>query len=240
MLVGLLEPQAGQSEFNGKPLSRYTITERCRNIGLVMQNPADQIFGATVEEDVAYGPINLGLTDAEVKYAVSEALEAVGATHLVERPTHQLSFGEQKRVAIAGVLAMVPPVILLDEPTSGLDPIGEESLWKVLQHISRTQRVTVLVATHAIDLLPDYAHRALILHDGRLAKQGPVAEVLGDVEGLTEAGLRLPHVAELMLRLKRDDRMPADKLPLTVEKAHQQLIGLIVPGARATKPKVGK
>jgi cobalt transport protein ATP-binding subunit len=226
-LVGLLEPQSGIVCLNGKPLCQFSQAERCRNIGLVMQNPDDQILGATVEEDVGYGPTNLGLAEAEIRDAVLGALSAVGAEHTLRRPTHELSFGEKKRVAIAGILAMAPPVLLFDEPTSGLDPVGEEGLWVTLQRISRERRTTVLVATHAIDLAPRFVERVALMRDGRILRQGATQHVLRDVEALEACGLRLPHIAQLMSRLKNADNVPINGLPLTVENARTALLPLL-------------
>ena len=141
-------------------------------MGMVFQNPADQLFGATVEQDVAFGPRNLDLTKAEVAARVREALAAVDATALADRPIHHLSYGQQKRVCLAGVLAMRPSIMLLDEPTAGLDPAGESQMIDLLIRLNRQHAVTLILSTHGVDLLPVLADRIYILSQGRVCREG--------------------------------------------------------------------
>jgi cobalt/nickel transport system ATP-binding protein len=219
ILVGLLKPQTGTVKIGGRTLSDYSDAQLYQRVGLVFQNPNDQLVSATVAEDVAFGPRNLGLT--------AEELHCVGADHLRERAIHHLSFGEQKRVAIAGTLAMKPSILILDEPTAGLDPAGEHEMMRLLGDLNHQQGITVILATHSVDLLPLFAHRIYLLNRGRVLKQGPAHEVFCDQELLRRSSLRLPYVSRLLDELNRFDGIPMNGLPLTIGEARLQLLELI-------------
>jgi len=226
-LVGLLKPCAGTVRIGGRPIGEYQPAELYQQVGLVFQNPNDQLFGATVAEDVAFGPRNLGLPEAEVQGRVAAALAAVLAAELRDRAIHHLSFGEQKRVAIAGVLAMKPAILILDEPTAGLDPAGEHCMMALLGELNRQGGITVILATHSVDTLPLFADRICLLGRGRVLKDAPTAEVFRDRELIASAGLRLPYVSRLMDELKRLDGVPIEGMPLTLGEARKQLLELI-------------
>ncbi len=227
ILIGLLKPQTGTVRIGGRILSEYSDAELYQRVGLVFQNPNDQLVSATVAEDVAFGPRNLGLTAEEVRGRIDEALHCVGADHLRERAIHHLSFGEQKRVAIAGTLAMKPSILILDEPTAGLDPAGEHEMMRLLGDLNHQQGITVILATHSVDLLPLFAHRIYLLNRGRVLKQGPAHEVFCDQELLRRSSLRLPYVSRLLDELNRIDGIPMNGLPLTIGEARLQLLELI-------------
>lgn len=190
-LAGLLSPAGGQVLLAGRPSGELPEPDRFRFLGLVLQNPDDQLFAPTVAEDVAFGPANLDLPAPEVEARVAAALEEVGASALGDRPIHRLSHGEKRRAAIAGVLAMRPRLLLLDEPTAGLDPAGVQQVLGVLDRL-RAEGLALLVATHRLDLLPDLAARACVLREGRVLADGSVPEILSRVELLREAGLQGP------------------------------------------------
>jgi cobalt/nickel transport system ATP-binding protein len=230
ILVGLLKPQSGTVRIGGRTLNEYSDAELYQRVGLVFQNPNDQLVSATVAEDVAFGPRNLGLTAEVVRSRVDEALHCVGADHLRERAIHHLSFGEQKRVAIAGTLAMKPSILILDEPTAGLDPAGEHEMMRLLGDLNHQQGITVILATHSVDLLPLFAHRIYLLNRGRVLKQGPAHEVFCDQELLRRSSLRLPYVSRLLDELNRIDGIPLNGLPLTIGEARLQLLELIPEG----------
>ena len=227
VLAGLIKPQHGQTRINGRDLHSYPQTKLYQQVGLVFQNPNDQLFCATVNEDVAFGPRNLALPEHEVQTRVGEALQAVGAADLGERAIHHLSYGQQKRVAIAGVLAMRPPILILDEPTAGLDPLGEHNMLLLLGKLNREQGITIVLATHSVDTLPLFADRIYLLNQGRVLKVGTPEEVFQDHGMIERASLRLPYVTRLLHELKRFDGVPIQGLPLTVREAREQLLSLI-------------
>ncbi len=167
VLVGLLKPQEGRVLVGGRELSAIGAKGLYQEVGLVFQNPDDQLFGATVEEDVAFGPRNLGLEEAEVSARGAESLSAVNALELRKRAVHHLSFGEKKRVALAGVLSMHPSTLILDEPTTALDPEGRERFFTTLGDLNRRKAVTIIMITHDIGTIGQHASRLLYL-DRRL------------------------------------------------------------------------
>jgi len=239
VLVGLLKPDHGTVKIYGQDIRRLSRKDLCRQVGLVLQNPVDQLFAATVEEDVAYGPRNLGLSEAEVQLRVSEALESVTAEELRCRAIHHLSFGEQKRVSMAGVLAMRPSTLILDEPTAGLDPAGEAQMMRLLNRLNREQGITVILATHSVDLLPLFADRIYVFQRGRVLKQGPAPEIFCDHEMIDRACLRLPYIAALLHKMKQTDGVRINGLPLTIGEARMRLLELI-PEDMIIKPADGQ
>ena len=241
LLVGLLKAKKGQIAIGGREIGSLTAEELYQRVGLVFQNPNDQLFAATVEEDCAFGPRNLNLPEAEVQRRVTEALAAVMALPLRGRAIHHLSFGEQKRVSLAGVLAMRPAVLILDEPTAGLDPAGEAQMMQLLKKLNREERMTVILATHSVDMLPLFANRIYVLDRGRVLREGPSEEIFCHQEMIVRAKLRLPYVSRLMYEMKRHDGVPIDGLPLTIGEARAQLLELIpkemiIPGIEEIRP----
>lgn len=175
---GLLLPTAGQVVVGGIPITRRTLPTIRRTVGYLFQQPDDQLFMPTVEEDVAFGPANMGLDDAKIEQRVAEALAAVGAAELRHRAPGRLSGGEKKRVAIATVLAMEPSILVLDEPTASLDPPARRQLLELI----RTFRHTMLIATHDLELVRELCPRTLVLRRGALVADGPTNEVLAACE----------------------------------------------------------
>lgn len=227
VLAGLLKPQSGHTTVNGVAIARHKTKKLYQQIGLVLQNPNDQLFGATVFEDVAFGARNLGLCEDEVKARVEQALDTVGASELSGRAIHHLSFGQQKRVAIAGVLVMRPPVLILDEPTAGLDPMGEHLMLEMLRELNRQHGITIVLATHSVDTLPLFADRIYLLNRGKVLMHGPPQEVFRDPDLINRASLRLPYVTSLLHELERLDGVPLRGFPLTVREARKELLDLI-------------
>jgi cobalt/nickel transport system ATP-binding protein len=241
LLVGLLKAKTGQILIGEREIGSLSAEELYQRVGLVFQNPTDQLFAATVEEDVAFGPRNLNLPEEEVQARVTEALAAVAALPLRNRAIHHLSFGEQKRVSLAGVMAMRPSVLILDEPTAGLDPAGEAQMMQLLKKMNREEGMTVILATHSVDMLPLFANRIYVLDHGRVLQEGPSEEIFCHQEMIDRAKLRLPYVSRLMYEMKRHDGVPIDGLPLTIGEARAQLLelipkGLILPGLEEQKP----
>ena len=208
---GILRPTKGEVLIKGKPIKydKKSLIEVRKTVGLVFQNPDDQIFAPTVKEDVAFGPLNLGLPKEEVERRVKEALKAVGMEGFENKPPHHLSGGQKKRVAIAGILAMQPEIIVLDEPTSGLDPVGASKIMKLLYELNK-EGMTIIISTHDVDLVPVYADRVYIIYDGKILKEGTPKEVFSDVETIRKANLRLPRVAHLIEILNKKDNIPIE------------------------------
>jgi cobalt/nickel transport system ATP-binding protein len=186
-LNGLLTG-TGELEVAGLRVGHDDLRELRGRVGLVFQDPDDQLFMPTVREDVAFGPLNLGLTGEEALARVDEALARVRMAHAADRPPHALSMGERRRVAIATVLAMRPRLLVLDEPSANLDPRGRRELVEVLMRVGGT----MLVATHDLPLAAQLCERAVVLDAGSVVADGPVGEILGDAALLAEHDLELP------------------------------------------------
>lgn len=223
-MMGLLKRYKGEIFVNGSELKKVPERELYQQLGMVFQNPNDQLFAATVEEDVAFGPLNLGLSKDEAALRVKEALRLVGIEGCAKKPIHHLSFGQMKRAAIAGVLAMKPKALILDEPTAGLDPEGESSLMHLLGNLNREEGITIIMATHMIDLLPLFLDKVYMLDKGRLVIHGTPEEAFSQPEMLTKIRLRLPYITHLIEDLRRKDGVPLNGLPLTVGEARRRLV----------------
>jgi cobalt/nickel transport system ATP-binding protein len=210
LLNGTLRPHEGELFVLGKPLDYSKAGQHWlhRKVGIVLQDPDDQLFGATVEQDVAFGPLNNGLESTEARSLVMQTLESLGITHLADRPIHELSLGEKKRVALAGVLVLEPEILLLDEPTAGLDFVGITSMLSLLGGLHRTG-TTIVISTHDSDLAYEWAEDAWVLLDGHIAAQGPIAKVMQERETLRAAHLRVPWLVEMGLAMQEASPYPA-------------------------------
>lgn len=213
-LNGTLKPNAGTIEYDGTPVryDRASLTAWRAAVGLVLQEPDDQLFAATVAEDVSFGPVNLGLTEADTRARVAQALAALDIADLADRPTHQLSYGQKKRVAMAGAIALRPRVLLLDEPTSGLDARGTEHLLTVLGRL-HAAGTTLVFTTHDVDLAWRFADDVALFDGGRVVAEGQVASVLTDHAALGAAHLNAPFLATLGQALAQRGLWPHERLP---------------------------
>ncbi|MFH1650520.1 MAG: ATP-binding cassette domain-containing protein, partial [Chloroflexota bacterium] len=180
--------------------------------------------GASVGEDVAFGAVNLGLKPDEVAQRTAGALEAVGVAGLADKAMHTLSYGQKRRVAIAGVLAMAPETILLDEPTSGLDPRGVSSVMRLLRGLNRDKGISMIMATHDVELVPLFCQRVAVMSRGRIIAAGPPAEIFADVTMIRKAELRLPRVSHLIEILRKREGMDFPRMPLTIGEARRELM----------------
>ena len=187
-LNGCLIATSGQIRIGDTRLSKSTLPDIRRTVGMVFQYPDDQLFMPTVFEDVAFGPLNLGLSDSEVDLRVTEALERVGAVHLRDKPPYHLSGGEKKRVAIATVLAMSPDILVMDEPTSGLDPYARRQLISLLRDFQHKRIFT----SHDLDMVLDLCERTIILHEGTVMADGPTKEIFMNDALLSACRLEKP------------------------------------------------
>ena len=209
-LSGALRPRAGEVTVDGSRLehTRRGLRAHRQEVQLVLQDPDDQLFSASVAQDVSFGPVNLGLDDDTVRARVAEALRLLAVEHLADRPTHQLSFGERKRVAIAGAVAMRPCVLLLDEPTAGLDPSAVAEALAALARLEEADS-TVVMSTHDVDLALRWADEVAVVVD-RAVVQGSPADVLGDDALLARARLDRPWALTVGARLRALGLLPVD------------------------------
>nr|WP_239521884.1 ABC transporter ATP-binding protein [Geodermatophilus sabuli] len=187
-LNGILRGGRGAVRVAGLPVDRQHLQEVRRRVGIVFQDPDDQLFMPTVGEDVAFGPRNLGLPEAEVTARVAAALDQVGMAGSADRPPHHLSFGQRRRVAVATVLSMHPEILVLDEPSSNLDPAGRRELAEVLEALP----VTMLMVTHDLPYALQLCPRSVVLDDGVVVADGPTRELLADTHLLAAHRLELP------------------------------------------------
>lgn len=187
-LNGCLAPTAGEVRIGDFPLSPGTLAEVRRTVGMVFQDPDDQLFMPTVEDDVAFGPLNLGLPPLEVAKRVCGALDTVGCAHLATRPPYRLSGGEKRAVAIATVLAMSPSILVLDEPTSNLDPRARRQFIDLLRSFTHTK----IIATHDLDMVLDLCERTIVLHRGRVLADGRTLDIFSDDALLDQGRLERP------------------------------------------------
>lgn len=187
-LVGLHVPREGSVIVGDVPVSRDTLPAIRQSVGMVFQDPDDQLFMPTVLDDVAFGPANMGLPESVVEERVRESLERVGASGLRDRPPYRLSGGEKRAVAIAAILAMRPNILVLDEPSSNLDPKARRRLIGLLKTFEHTK----LIATHDLDLAADLCERTIVLSHGRIEADGPTRDIFGDDGLLDRCGLERP------------------------------------------------
>ena len=227
-LNGLLKPTGGRVLLDGEDI--WADPKKIRSVrfrvGLVFQYPEYQLFEETVYRDIAFGPTNMGLTGAELDRRVHDAARFAGLDEgLLQKSPFALSGGQKRRVAIAGVIAMEPEVVIFDEPTAGLDPAGCRSLLKNIAEYRRATGATVLMVSHSMDDVARLADRLFVLNHGRLELSGTPAEVFAQAERLRAIGLTVPEVTSLFLRL-RELGLPVDPATYTLEDALRQLSAL--------------
>jgi cobalt/nickel transport system ATP-binding protein len=187
-LNGYLAATGGEVRIGDFPLTRATLPDVRRTVGMVFQDPDDQLFMPTVYDDVAFGPLNLGLTGADVEQRVRDALDRVGVGHLRDKAPYNLSGGEKKRVAIATVLSMSPDILVMDEPTSGLDPFARRQLMGLLREFHHTRIFT----SHDLDMVLELCERTIVLHEGEVMADGPTLKIFSDDALLARCRLERP------------------------------------------------
>lgn len=225
-LNGLLRPDSGKITVGEVCITDPStkMTEVRRKVGLVFQYPEYQLFEETVVKDVAFGPKQVGMTGEELNRVVEESIRLTGLDYeeVKERSPFELSGGQKRRVAIAGVLAMKPEILILDEPTAGLDPSAHRDVLELIRRIHRKERMTILLVSHNMGDIAELADRVLVMNRGKLVMNGTPAEVFSRGEPLWEMGLGLPPATEFMERLK--DRMPGiDAAQLSIEDAAKEI-----------------
>jgi len=226
-LNGILEPTSGVVCFKDEPLTykRGEMTTLRSKVGIVFQDPDNQLFSASVSKDISFGLKNMGLPDAEIKELVDNAIKTAGIEGIRDKPTHFLSFGQKKRVAIAGVLAMQPEVLILDEPTAGLDPQGVTELMHFLVEMQKNLGISVVIATHDMDMIPLYCDYIYVIDQGRVLMEGTSDQVFSRTKELRMANLRLPRIGHLMEILSIKDGMPLQTGANTISGARRSIKG---------------
>jgi len=231
-LNGLLKPESGEVLFDGKNIwGSKEYVRQCRfGVGLCFQYPEHQLFESTVYEDIAFGPKNMGLSSEEIKERVLESIEFVGLTEeYLNKSPFDLSGGEKRRVAIAGVISMKPKVLVLDEPTAGLDPVGKNDLLNLIKSYNKTTGSTVIFVSHNMDDVALVADRVLVLSDGQIIMNGTVEDVYSKGEELLKLGLDVPEITRVFLKLKAEGYdVPTDVY--TVKDGKDKLVEFLKRG----------
>lgn len=231
-LNGLLKPESGEVFFENENIwdSKENV-RKCRfGVGLCFQYPEHQLFESTVFEDIAFGPKNMGLSENEIKKRVLESIKFVGLTEdYLNKSPFDLSGGEKRRVAIAGVISMKPKVLVLDEPTAGLDPVGKNDLLELIKHYNQTTGSTVIFVSHNMDDVALVADRVLVLSEGNVVMSGTVEEVYSKGDELLKLGLDVPEITRIFIKLKEAGYdVPTDVY--TVADAKEKLIEFLKRG----------
>ena len=223
---GVLRPKSGEIVLDGQPVryDRAGMTRLRQQVGLVFQDPDSQLFASSVRQDISFGPLNLGWSEAKVRDAVEAAIEATQIADLADRPAHLLSYGQKKRVAIAGVLAMDPSVIIADEPTAGLDPESTARLVSLFNSLHDAGR-TIVISTHDVELALAWADEVVVLRKGELLRTGHPTEVFQDAAVLAGARLQQPIVLETFGHLCHMGYIPTDAVPPRNANELAELIG---------------
>lgn len=224
IMDGLIKDFKGNVLLDGSDMRKLSPKEIFSRVGLIFQSPDEQLFAGTVAEDVAFGPLNMGFKGKEVTKRVKEALDDVELAGYEGKSIHNLSYGQKKRVCIAGLLAMGHEILLLDEPTAGLDPMGEYRMMSLLKKLNSEKNVTIVMATHSVDLVPIFLDRLYILSKGSIVRGGTPEEVFSAPDDMADVKLRLPQIAELIYHLKHEDKMAFDKIPLTIGEARREIM----------------
>jgi len=211
----------GKITVAGLDVSEHQIHEIARHVGLVFQNPENQLFALSVEKDVAFGLENFAMPRDEMRKRVDWALEMAGISELAERPPHELSGGQQQRVAIASVLAMQPDIIILDEPTSFLDPLGAEKIFEVISNLNKKLGITIILVEHRLDLAAKYANRVIVMNKGEVALAGTPREIFTS-EKARLIGVGIPKATKLYQHLKQHG-IELKTVPVTPKEAAKLL-----------------
>lgn len=232
LLDGILKGYKGKVELDGTDIKELLPRQIYSKVGLVFQDPDDQLFASTVFEDVAFGPLNMGLDQEEVRKRVKEALRSVELEGFEDKRIQNLSYGQKKRVCIAGLLAMGQETLLMDEPLAGLDPLGEMRMLRLLKGLNTQKGVTMVIASHNVDMAPLMFDRVFILNRGHIECVGNPSEIFTDMQFMERMRLRLPYIGELFWRLKYQEMLPIRHLPITVEEGAKEIAKLWQEGQR--------
>ena len=221
---GLNEPTSGHVEIDGEKIvfERDELLKVRQKVGIVFQDPNDQLFAPTVKEDVAFGPMNLGLDYDEVERRIKESLEMVGMSGFEDKTPHHLRGGQQKRVAIAGIIAMRPEIMILDEPTAGLDPEGVDKVLNILNNLNK-EGMSIVISSHDIEMVNQFADKIFVLYNGTIIAEGDRHQIFSDKELLKKAHLKAPVTTEILYKLK-ENGLDVDTEKIGVEEATEEIL----------------
>ncbi|AST57910.1 ABC transporter related protein [Thermoanaerobacterium thermosaccharolyticum] len=224
-LNGLLKPTSGRITINGIDItSTKNLKDIRREVGIVFQYPEHQLFEETIYKDIAFGPSNLGLSDDEIKIRVFEAMKTVGLdVSMKDMSPFELSGGERRRVAIAGVLSMMPKILILDEPTAGLDPRGRDEILGKIKEIHEKYEMTTILVSHSMEDIAKLVNKIIVMHEGKVSLIGTPREVFKNVEKLEQMGLGVPQITYLMRDLRKNGIELPDDI-LTVDEAKRCIL----------------
>ncbi|WP_434655181.1 energy-coupling factor transporter ATPase [Thermoanaerobacterium thermosaccharolyticum] len=224
-LNGLLKPTSGRITINGIDITSTKNLKDIRiEVGIVFQYPEHQLFEETIYKDIAFGPSNLGLSDYEIKVRVFEAMKTVGLdVSMKDMSPFELSGGERRRVAIAGVLSMMPKILILDEPTAGLDPRGRDEILGKIKEIHEKYEMTTILVSHSMEDIAKLVNKIIVMHEGRVSLIGTPREVFKNVEKLEQMGLGVPQITYLMRDLRKNGIELPDDI-LTVDEAKRCIL----------------
>lgn len=228
-LNGLIKPESGKIFIDGVDIwqDKHTLQQIRFKVGLVFQYPEYQLFEETVYKDIAFGPKNLGLSESEVDQAVRKACDSVGIKEsMLQKSPFELSGGQKRRVAIAGVIAMNPKVLILDEPTAGLDPKGRDRILDMIKDYHQQEKNTVLLVSHSMEDIAKYSTKVLVMNKSRLYAYGGVDEIFSRSEEIEKIGLSIPQVTKVFNELNRKG-YPVSKNIYTIEKAKEELLQIL-------------
>lgn len=228
LMSGLFMPSKGEVNVLGMTMNDKNLHQIRKSVGLVFQDPDDQLFSPTLWEDVAFGPSNLGLPEAEVSTRTREALRSVRLDGYEDKPPHHLSAGEKKRAAIATVLAMQHEILILDEPTANLDPKSRIELIGLINNLCKNGNMTLIIATHDVNLIPEIADRVFVLSRGRIITEGSVRDILLNSKLMDETSLESPIIGRLFrLIAEKNKGVASEAIPLTLDEALYEIDRLI-------------
>jgi len=227
---GLLKPNSGEIYIDDINITHkgVKLAEVRKKVGLVFQYPEYQLFEETVEKDIAFGPKNLGLNEKEIFDRVKKAMEIVGLDYNTykDKSPFELSGGQKRRVAIAGVVAMEPKILILDEPTAGLDPKGRDEIFSQIQKLHQEYKMTVILVSHSMEDVAKVAHRIVVMEDGKIILDGTPGEIFKEIDILESVGLAVPQITYLVDKLRKKGIMLREDT-FTIEDAKIQLLSIL-------------
>jgi cobalt/nickel transport system ATP-binding protein len=233
---GLLMPTSGQVFVLEKEVTKQNLDEIRQKVGLVFQDPDDQLFARTVSQDIAFGPTNLGLPKDEIAERVKWSIEVTDLEGLESKDPQNLSNGQKKRASIAGVLAMKPDIMILDEPMANLDPRTASKILKLLLQLNQELGISLIIATHDVDLVPLFAQKIFIMNKGKIILEGQPEQVFSQTETIRSLDLRLPRITHLFEILrKRNNVNTSAHIPLTIGDARREIVELLEAKNNANK-----